>query len=431
MSVYLLSLQKKCVMLISSILFFLLLIALFAGAELAFVSASKLRIQLKREKGSKRGEILARFYEKPSDFIGAMLVGLNIALVAITSLMTELIEPYLAPFIHSELLLFLIITIIITLIVLLIGEFIPKILFRSYADDILFHLAIPLRFFLFILAPISWVMTRFAKGILRLFGNTAVEHEETSFSAIDLEDFVKNTRTSTEEEIDTQLFGNALYLREVKAKTCMVPRSEIVWIDVTATVDDLIKIFADTKLSKIIVCEGDLDNVLGYVHHHQMLHRPKTIKQMLMNISIIPETMRADQLLAYFTKQRLSLACVVDEFGSTAGVISIEDILEQIFGDIEDEYDTEDQEYLEEQINEHEFRFAARLDINYLNEKYAPVIDFPEGDYSTLSGYIVITRGDIPEQGDVIALDNYEFYIEQVADTKIETVRVKRIYNEI
>ena len=418
-------------MLITSIFIFLLLIALFAGAELAFVSASKLRIQLKREKGSRRGEILAQFYEKPSDFIGAMLVGLNIALVAITSLMTELIEPWLKPFIHNELLLFLIITIIITLFVLLFGEFIPKILFRSYADEILFYLAMPLRFFLWILAPISWVMTRIAKGILRLFGKKAPDYEETTFGAVDLEDFVKNTRTTSDEEIDTQLFGNALYLKEVKAKACMVPRSEIVWIDANESLANLTKMFAETKLSKILVCEDDLDNVLGYIHHHQLLHKPKSIKQIVMNIAIIPETMRVDQLLNFFTKQRLSLACVVDEFGSTAGVISIEDILEQLFGDIEDEYDREDEEYLEEQINDHEFRFSGRLEINYLNEKYAPTIDFPEGDYTTLSGFVVITTGDIPEQGDIIELDGYHFTIEQVTDTKIETVLVKRLYDDV
>ncbi len=418
-------------MLIAAILVFLLLIALFVGAELAFVSASKLRIQLKREKGSRRGEILARFYEQPSNFIGAMLVGLNIALVAITALMTELIEPFLKPFIHNELVLFLSITIIITMIVLLFGEFIPKTLFRAYADDALFMLAMPLQFFLWILAPISWVMTRLAKGILRMLGQVAIEHEETAFSAIDLEDFIKNTRTESEEEIDTQLFGNALYLKEVKVKSCMVPRSEIVWIDSSENLEDLLKVFTETKMSKILVCEGDLDNVLGYVHHHQMLHNPKNIKQLLMNIAIIPETMRVDQLLAFFTKQRLSLACVVDEFGSTSGVITLEDILEQIFGDIEDEYDQEDDDYIAEQLSEQEFRFSARLEINYLNEKFGPVIHFPEGEYSTLSGFIVITTGDIPEQGAVILLDGYEFTIEQVADTKIETVFVKRLYGEL
>ncbi len=417
-------------MLITGILIFLLLIALFAGAELAFVSASKLRIQLKREKGSHRGEILAKFYERPSDFIGAMLVGLNIALVAITSLMTELIEPFLEPFIHNELLLFLIITIVITLFVLLFGEFVPKILFRSYADEILFFLAVPLRFFLWLLAPISWVMTRMAKGLLRLAGQVPQEHFENDFSAVDLEDFIKNTRTESEEEIDTQLFGNALYLKEVKVKTCMVPRSEIVWTDINDGMPELLKIFSETKMSKILVCEGDLDNVLGYIHHHQMLHQPKNIKAALMNISIIPETMRVDQLLAFFTKQRVSLACIVDEFGSTTGVITLEDILEQIFGDIEDEYDQEDNEYIAEQLDEQEFRFSARLEIDYLNEKFAPVIHFPEGDYSTLSGFIVTTTGDIPEQGDVIELDAYQFTIEQVTDKKIELVHVKRLYSD-
>jgi CBS domain containing-hemolysin-like protein len=416
-------------MLIASIIIFLLLTAVFAGAEIAFISASKLRIQLKRESGSSRGEILAKFYEKPSTFIGTMLVGINITLVTVTSLATEFLKPLLEPFIHEELFLFSSITVIITVFILLFGEFIPKVLFKTYADEILYYLAYPLLFVMKLLSPITWIMTVLAKKLLRLFTNVSDVNEEQGFTSLDLENFVRNSVTESEEEIDSQLFENALYLKEVKVKACMVPRSEITFVDVNEPIEVLLKEFTETKLSKILICEEDLDNVLGYVHHHQMLRKPKSIRAALMNIAIIPETMRVDQLLQVF-KQKRSIACVVDEFGSTVGVITLEDILEQIFGDIEDEYDEE--EYIEEIISEKEYVFSGRLEINYLNEKYKPFIEFPEdSDYSTLSGYIVMTTGEIPEQGTTLELDAYKFIFESVSNKKIETVRVVRMYSDI
>lgn len=415
-------------MLFTSIIVFLILTAIFAGAEIAFISASKLRVQLKRESGSKKGEILARFYEKPSEFIGTMLVAINITLVVTTSLATAFLEPYLQPYFESEFFLFLTITLIITGFILLFGEFIPKVLFKAYANDILYYLAYPLQFVMSLLSPITWFMTKLAKGILRFFTKVKEEVENQGFTSLDLENFIKNSVTESEEEIDAQLFENALYLNEVKVKACMVPRSEIVYIDVNETVEDLLNLFIETKMSKIIVCEEDLDNVIGYVHHHQMLRRPKSIRAALTDIQIIPETMRVNQLLEVFTKKR-SIACVVDEFGSTSGVITLEDILEQIFGDIDDEYD--EPEYLEEQISEKEFRFSGRLEIDYLNQKYAPTIELPESnDYTTLSGYIVMTTGEIPEQGGSIELDRYRFDFEQVSDKKIEVIKITELFDD-
>lgn len=408
-----------------AVIIFLILTALFAGAEIAFISASKLRVELKRERGSRQGKILAAFYEKPSAFIGTMLVGINITLVIVTSLATELLEPYLAPYIHEEFFLFLTITVIITLFILLFGEFIPKVLFKTYADDILYALAFPLKFIMSLLSPITWLMTALSKGLLRIFTKVSEVDEYQGFTPLDLENFVRNSITESEEEIDTQLFENALYLKEVKVKSCMVPRSEIVYIDVNEPIEALIKLFTKTKLSKILVCEDDLDTVIGYVYHHQMLRKPKSIRSAITDISIIPETMRVNQLLQVFTKKR-SIACVVDEFGSTVGVITLEDILEQIFGDIEDEYD--EPEYTEEVISEKEYVFSGRLEIDYVNEKYAPHIELPDSnDYTTLSGYIVMTTGDIPSQGSEITLDGYQFVFEQVSDKKIETIRLIRL----
>lgn len=415
-------------MLISSILFFLILTAIFAGAEIAFISASKLRVQLKSERGSQQGKILAKFYEKPSGFIGTMLVGINITLVITTSLATNFLHPYLEPYIHEEFFLFLTITIIITGFILLFGEFIPKVLFKAYADDILYVLAYPLQVIMWLLMPITWLMTALSKGILRLFTKVSDEYDNQGFTSLDLENFVKKSVKESEEEIDAQLFENALYLKEVKVKSCMVPRSEIVYVDVNEPIETLLNTFIETKLSKIIICEDDLDNILGYVHHHQMLRMPKNIRSVLMDIAIVPETMRVDQLLQVFTKKR-SISCVVDEFGSTVGIITLEDILEQIFGDIEDEYDEE--EYIEETITEKTFRFSGRLEINYLNEKYAQQLAFPEGnDYTTLSGYIVMTTGEIPEEGSSIELNGYQFTFEQVSNKKIEVVQVTRLYDD-
>lgn len=416
-------------MLVSAIIVFLVLTAIFAGAEIAFISASKLRVQLKRERGSRQGMILARFYEKPSEFIGTMLVGINITLVVTTSLATEFLKPFLEPYIHEEFLLFTLITIIITGFILLFGEFIPKVLFKAYADDILYYLAYPLQMVMLLLTPITWFMTFLAKNLLRLFTKVSDEYENQGFTSLDLENFVKKSVKESEEEIDSQLFENALYLKEVKVKSCMSPRSEIIFIDVNEPIDRLLELFTETKLSKIIICDDDLDNVLGYVHHHQMLRKPKSIRSIVMDIVIIPETMRVDQLLQLFTKKR-SIACVVDEFGSTVGIITLEDILEQIFGDIEDEYDEE--EYIEEIISDREFRFSGRLEINYLNEKYAAQdLKIPEdNDYSTLSGYIVMTTGEIPEEGSEIELDGYKFVFEQVSNKKIEVVRIIRLHDE-
>jgi CBS domain containing-hemolysin-like protein len=414
-------------MLIMTILFFLMFTALFAGAEIAFISASKLRVELKREKGSRRGEILAQFYDKPEEFIGAMLVGLNITLVVLTYLMTQLLEPILQPFIEGEFWLFLVITFIITIIILVFGEFIPKILFHVYADVILFNLAYPLRAILWLIAPLTLVMTRIAKFLLRLFVKMPEEEEIVSFTSLDLENFIKNTRTESEESIDTELFGNALHLKDVKVRGCMIPRGEVVHVDVNDAVEDLMEIFKDTKMSKVIITDGDLDNIIGYVHHQKMLHRPKTIASVLMKIPIVHESMRVDVLMNTFSRQRASIACVVDEFGSTSGIIAMEDIMEQIFGDIEDEHDEEN--YTEIILSDHEFMFSGRLELDYINEKYG--LSFPEGDFSTLSGYLVMTTGNIPEEQESVELEGYRFVMEAVSEKKIETVRVIRLVDDL
>ncbi len=411
------------------IIIFLLLSALFSGSEIAFVSANKLRVELKKNKGSRRGKILARFYEKPADFIGTMLVGNNIALVIFTNLMTVPLQYFFLQYcgVENELLLLFINTILITIVVLIFGEFLPKTLFRLFADDVLYFLAYPLRIFQLLLWIFSWVMIRCANLLLKVFLKSEVSQVENALTRVDLGDFIQSSVTEDDQDIDTDLFHNVLQLREVKVRECMIPRPEIEDIDVRDSIEDLEQRFRETKLSRLIVTEDEIDNVLGYVHHAQMLKRPKDIKRLILDIPFVPETMRAQVLMNRFIKTGTTIACVVDEYGGVAGIITLEDILEEIFGEIEDEHDQE--EYIETQISEIEFIFSGRLEVDYLNEKYE-TLDFPQGEYETLSGYLVMTMETIPEQNAEILLDGYKFILELVSDTKIETVRVVKLEGE-
>ena len=408
--------------LILLIIFFLALSALFSGSEIAFISSSKLRVELKRKRGSRRGKILANFFDQPAHFLGTMLVGNNIALVVFTFLMTKLLTPLILPFVESEPLQLLINTIITTLVVLVFGEFLPKTIFRLFADNILYFLAYPLRFLQFLLGVPSWMMTQLSNFLLKYVLKTPVEKVDNAFTRVDLAHFIEASFSSdTDEEIDKELFQNALEFRQVKVKECMVPRTEIQAIDVNASIEELLQQFQSSRLSRILVTDGDMDNILGYVHHQQMLNKPKTLAAIVLDIPFVPEVMRVQEVMNKFIKTRVSIACVVDEFGGTAGIITLEDIVEEIFGEIEDEHDQED--YIEQQISTKEFLFSGRLEIDYLNEKYE-ALNFPQGEYHTLSGYLVTTTETIPQQGIQIDLEGYRFILELVSDTKIETIRV-------
>lgn len=411
------------------IFIFLILSALFSGTEIAFISASKLVVELKKKKGSKRGKIIAKFFEQPSEFLGTMLVGNNIALVTFTMLMTVPLNILFFEKLNfeNEGLVLLINTVLITMIILIFGEFLPKTFFRLYADEILYFLAYPLRILKFILALPSKFITFLSRILLKFVFKAQMQETPDAFTRLDLENFIKSSRTEAEDDIDTELFEKALHLREVKVRECMVPRPEIKSIEDSAGVEELLQLFKNTNHSRIIVFKDDIENILGYVHHQQMLKEPKTVEELILEIDFIPEAMRVRDLLNNFIKNRQSIACVVDEFGGTAGIITLEDIIEEIFGEIEDEHDQE--EYIEKKISEREFIFSGRLEIDYLNEKY-PNLQFPNGEYSTLSGYLVMTTETIPEQGIELELNNCKFILELVSDTKIETVRVLIIEQE-
>jgi CBS domain containing-hemolysin-like protein len=397
--------------------------ALFSGSEIAFVSANKLRIELKKKRGTYRSLILANFYEKPAAFLSSMLVGNNIALVAFTTLATIPLNGALADHIDNELLLLLVNTLLLTLVVLIFGEFIPKTLFRLYADQILYFLAIPLRWIQVLLFAPSWVMTKASRGLILLFFREPDRQIEQAFTRLDLENFINETSGDDEEVIDRELFGKALNLYDVRARDCMVPRTEIENIDLSASLAELAELFQRTRLSRLIVTEGDIDAVCGYIHHQQLLDDPVDIAQLVRPMNFVPEVTRVTDLLDRFIKERLSIVCVVDEFGGVAGIVTLEDMLEQIFGEIEDEYD--DDEHIELQIDDHTYVFSGRLEIDYLNDKFG--LNLPVGDYQTLSGYLVSSAENIPEQGESVDLEPYRFVMETVSNTRIETVRVQRL----
>jgi len=404
------------------IIFFLALSAFFSGSEIAFVSANKLGIAVKKSENTRRGNIIHKFYEKPQDFLSTMLVGNNIALVAFTTLTTLLLEPYLSPYIGSGVFSLLIYTLFITIIVLIFGEFLPKTFFSMYSTKMLFGLAYPLSIFKKLLMVPTFIMTGLTNFILKYIFRFNIDNAESVLTKLDLEHFIEDSLSDDHDDIDKEILTNALNLGHSSVSHCMIPRTEIISVDVNDSVEELMSVVLESKLSRIIVTDGDTDNITGYVHHQQLWENPESIKSVILDILYVPDVMNLKDLMMQFINDGTTIACVVDEFGGTAGIITLEDILEEIFGNIEDEHDVED--FVIEKISDDEYLLSGRLEIDYIHEKF-PELQLPEGEYQTLSGYIVMTSEIIPEAGQEIALDNYIFTIEDVDETKIEIVRIK------
>lgn len=408
----------------------LLISAFFSGIEMAYVSASRLHVELKRKQGTRKGKIISKFFEKPSEFLGTTLVGNNIALVLFGIIIEKLLEKPIIEALpiafQNDLVVLLLLTLIITIIVLIFGEFIPKALFRLNPDKIISFMAFPLEIIRILMSVLVWMTVKLSYLLLRLILRTEIKEDEQVFTKLDLEHFIKNFQPDSEEEIDTELFENALYLPTLKVRESMVPRTEIVGVDFNDGVEALKAAFIENKLSRIIIYDETFDEIKGYVHHHLMLENPKDIKKVLLPIQIVPEVMPVRELMNLFIKLRVSIACVVDEFGGTSGIITMEDIVEEIVGEIEDEHDDENR--VETKLADTEYLFSGRLEVDYLNEKYG--FDLPEGEYHTLSGYIVTMAETIPEEKQEFIFDQYRFVLEQVSETKIEIIRMLFVEQE-
>ncbi len=406
----------------------LLLCAFFSGMEIAFVSSNKIYLEIEKKQDNFLSNILTKLTEKPSKFIATMLVGNNVSMVVYGFFMGDMLMKWIQsfPFHLSNFASLLIQTIISTLIVLLTSEFLPKVFFQVYSNSLMKFFAIPSYIFYISFNYISTFVIWISDFILKKFFNTEGDYVPSFFSKVELGNYINEQMSSVQdhEEVDSeiQIFQNALEFSGVKARDIMTPRTELVAVDIYDSISELKELFITTGYSKIIVYQNSIDDILGYVHSFELFKKPKSIKSILIPVEFVPETIFIKDGLNLLTKKRKSIAVVLDEYGGTAGIITIEDIIEELFGEIEDEHDG-DEELIEQKLNENTYVFSARLDVEYINQEYKLAI--PENDsYGTLGGFIVNTSKEIPQKGDQILIDNFHFVIEEATNTKIEVVKM-------
>lgn len=403
----------------------LITIGFFSGMEIAFISANKLRIELRSKQGVFGGKWVAKYIKEPNEFISTVLVATNLALVIYGIAMGDILQYYLSFIVTNALAKFILTTVLSTVIVLITAEYIPKTIFRLQADTLLFVFVVPFR----VAHLILWPLISFTKGasttLLSLFTQTDNTTQSKVFSKVDLDEFISSIESSKDldsQELDTEAFRNALEFSEIDVREIMVPRKELVGLEINTSIDELTQAFIETSLSRILIYRENIDNIIGFVHHSDLFHQPEKLNEILHPVIITSENTEAQQLLRRFIFERKSLAVVVDEFGGTAGIATVEDLVEEIFGEIKDEFDTEDA--FELQLGDNHYRFAARLEIDYLNEKYG--FDFKEGDYTTLGGYIIFYAERIPELNETLRFENLEFHITKIDGARIEEVELKR-----
>ncbi len=413
------------------ILVCLFLIIIFTGVEYAYLASNKLTIDLKKKQGKASGRILANFFDKPERFWSATVIGFYIILVCFCYLLSKItahcinyLPPVYKGYFHENDYLQMFVDFILgTVIVLgsigIIGkrsfEYNPEAKLNTWSKFI----EVVCNF----TAPLAYLFTGVSEFILKYLFNVRISKKENIFQRINASQFLRYTAHghANFDEANRELFEKALDLTKIKVRKCMTPRNEIIAVDINTSISDLRDKFVDTKLSKIVVYDETLDTILGYTHHLDLNRRPNSIKEILHPIPTVPETMSAIDLMHKFTKERKSIAWVVDEFGGTAGFVTMEDVLEEVFGDIKDEYDVV--EYTEKQISDNEYIFSGRIEVDYLNEKYD--LDLPTGEAETLSGFIISSNESIPRQKERIIVDNFEFEILAVTDTRIETTKLK------
>ena len=399
-----------------------ILIGFFSGYEIGFVSANRLSLELKKKQCSRSSKIIAGFLEAPTQFIGTCLIGLNISLVVFGILFEELLHTHIwnrlglgdgAILVGN--------TIVSTFVILFIGELVPKAMFKARAASLISTFAPIAQFFHLLFKPLTVILVNTAQWVLSNLLQVKMVYKKEAFTKVDLAHFVQQTNPHQEQqELNTDLFENALSLPDIKVRKCLVPRTEIIGVDILTPIAELKALFIETKLSKLIVYNDTLDNIVGYVHQLDLFKKPTEIKAILHPILLVTESMNAADLINLFSKKRKSIAWVVDEFGGTAGIVTMEDVLEEIFGEINDEYD--EQEFLEKKLSANEYIFSGRLELDYLYEKYG--IDFAADSAETLSGYLIHKHEAIPKVREVIHLSHFDAEILLVSDTRIEKVKL-------
>ena len=415
---------------ITIILISIVFSAFFSGMEIAFVSSNKIYLEIEKKQIGFFSSFLKKLTRSPSKFIATMLLGNNIALVVYGLFSGKLILDLFFPYVDSsESLDFIYIfyqTLLSTFVILITAEFLPKVLFQIYANILLKYLSIPSYFFYVLLSPVTNILNSISNSVLSKYFKTKEDELRIVFSKDELGDYINeelaNDPKINEIDSEIQIFQNALEFSNVRAREVMVPRFEIISVDRYGDFSKLKQMFIDNGLSKILIHRENIDHIVGYVSLLDMFNEPKSIKSIIHPIVLIPEPMLINDVLNLLTKKRKSVAVVIDEYGGTSGIITIEDIIEELFGEIEDEHDS--LKFLEKKLDLNSFLFSARLEVDYLNNKYK--LQIPQSDqYETLGGFIVHHIQDIPTNGEVLKISNYKFIIREVTNTKIETLELK------
>ena len=404
--------------------------AMFSGMEIAFLSTNRLQLELDLKKNKFSAKIINKFFKNQSQFIGCLLLVNNIANVIYGIAIARILEPFiiniLPDVIVNDFVVLLCQTLLSTLLVLITGEFLPKIIFGINPNKSMRIFSVPAMILFILLYPVILIFISISELVIKYILGVDIPHEEYKLNTVDLNDYIKEYANPDEDNEDIQqgieLFQNAIDFHNVKLRECMVPRTEIQAIDIDDTIAEVKAIFEETKHSKLLVFENNIDNIIGYIHINDVLTKVTNLRQKLRPIEFYPETYSAQELLKKLSKKHQSIAVVVDEFGGTSGIITIEDLIEEIFGEIEDEFDVEDT--VEKTINPDDHIFSARLEIDYLNKNYK--FNFPESDdYETLAGYIIHYHESIPQTGEEITIGNYIFKIIKASDTRLEEVEIK------
>lgn len=408
------------------IIFSLLLSGFFSGMEIAFVSSSRLMQELDLKRKIIPARVLSAFYNHPSRFIGALLLGNNIALVIYGIAIAKILEPIIIDLLHvSEYIVLLIQTIVSTLLILIVAEFIPKVLFRISPNAILKAFALPVWIFYYAFYPVILIYLGISEVILRSIFRVKLAKDSYKFSAVDLEEMVKDSlsdESSNDVNQEIQMIQNAIEFKHVKLRECMIPRTEIVALEINKEVDEFRKLLVETGHSKIFIYKDSIDHIIGYVHVFDLFGNPEKVEDVIREINPYPETTQANELLKYFIENHKSVAIVLDEFGGTSGIVTMEDIIEEIFGEIEDEHDKD--EDIERKLNDNTYIFSARLEIDYLNEKYKfniPVLD----DYETLAGFVIHNYNSIPVKNQKIEVGQYLFTVINSSGNRIEELKME------